>query len=469
MAYASPLDSEALASDLSGDSISEAYLATCYHLLTSSNQANLRLVELLDLVSRIWFLDPSQGDLYQAFIELAPVTGTNSTISDATIIAIAEKSSGERGWARPILNRLYRLPIENNLDVWRETLLPVWKSINNRTLALEITGEISKSLAFTCSPAKWKACEQSAAQLVEVLAGARTVTVEEHPIVAYHRQVLGPPVVNRRFSTGLSGLDAALGGGFASPQLGGGGRLIVVAGRPGQGKTAFAVSLATRAAMQGRQSLYFSLEMGPQQMSKRALAAMDYHLCMEWGGTPITSRQLDQHSMDAEQRERLANAPVEAFCSNLLFHRGGFIVSAAEAALQIRHAKQRNPDQFSICMIDYLGLLDMQGKKPIDAIPEATRQLKAAALTTGIDIVLMCQLSRGVEARTDKMPVMSDLRDSGAIEQDADLVIGLMRPHYYDPGADPKQLFYGIVKNRDGETERHEATFIGANAFVLDR
>jgi replicative DNA helicase len=152
-----------------------------------------------------------------------------------------------------------------------------------------------------------------------------------------------------------------------------------------------------------------------------------------------------------------------------MFHRGGFLVSAVDAALQIRHAKQRNPDQFSTAFVDYLGLLDMKGEKPIYAIPEATRQLKTTALTTGIDVVLMCQLNRGVEARTDKMPVLSDLRDSGAIEQDADVVVGLMRPHYYDPGADPKQLFYGILKNRDGETGRHEATFIGANAFVLDR
>jgi hypothetical protein len=466
----SAFDANGLASDLTGDQVALAFLATAYHQLTSSHQANTRLIEHLDLVTRLWFMDPSQGDLYQAFLQLAPVTGSYTAINDSTIAGIAEKLSGETGWARPILNQLYLLPVENNLEVWRDTLLPVWKTINTRALALDINGEIAKTLAFSCSADRWEKVQTYAAQLVDVLAGARTTAVEEHPLVAYRRQVLGPVIQNRRFSTGLKGLDLALRGGFASPLSDCGGRLIVVAARPAQGKTAFGVSLAVRCALFGRQVLYFSLEMGPKEMSNRALAAVDYQWCMELGkGTPATSDQLDSQTLDAEQRERLADFPMEAFSSNLLFHRGGIVINAKEVALQIRHAKQRNPEQFSTAFIDYLGLLDRDGQNTNDAIAEATRSLKATALTTGIDIVLLCQLNRGVEARADKTPQLADLRDSGAIEQDADMVIGLLRPYYYDPGEDPMKMIYAVIKNRSGKAGRYEATFIGESAVVLDR
>ena len=232
--------------------------------------------------------------------------------------------------------------------------------------------------------------------------------------------------------------------------------LIVIAGRPSMGKTALALSVARNAALESKvPTAIFSLEMSSDQLAQRLLsseARID-------GQKARTGRLQAARWKDINTASgKLADAP--------LFIDDTPALSILDLRSRARRLKRE--ENIELLIVDYLQL--MQGPRRSEnrqqEISNITQSLKALAKELDIPVIALSQLSRAVESRTDKRPVLSDLRESGAIEQDADLVIFLYRPFVYDDKkVDQKGLAYLIVaKQRSGPTRTVKATFIDTYA-----
>jgi replicative DNA helicase len=211
-------------------------------------------------------------------------------------------------------------------------------------------------------------------------------------------------------STGFSSLDETIQGGFKP------GQLYVLAGRPGMGKTAVALNMAHAAAAQQKRTLFYSIEMPIHEMMMRLYAIQ----------TGIPSR--DMTSGLGMRPMLAAREQVEAL-PLLIDDTEKAIASSLVHGLD-RHCRKG----LDIAFIDHLSLIasgDDSRVSKVHQIEHITSSLKAAAKRLRIPVVLLCQLSREVGKRDDKTPVLTDLRDSGAIEQDADSVIFIHRPEYY--------------------------------------
>ena len=233
------------------------------------------------------------------------------------------------------------------------------------------------------------------------------------------------------------------------------GDLIILAGRPSMGKTALALTIARNAAVENKSATaIFSLEMSSDQLGQRLLtseARVDNALVrrgspnIKWKNINIASGKLAQAPLYIDDTPALS------------------ILDLRSRARRLK--RERN---IELLIVDYLQL--MQGPKNSEnrqnEISSITQSLKALAKELDIPVIALSQLSRAVEQRTKKEPMLSDLRESGAIEQDADLVIFLYRPAVYDKeDQDLKGLAYLIVaKQRNGPTGRVTATFIDTYA-----
>ena len=233
------------------------------------------------------------------------------------------------------------------------------------------------------------------------------------------------------------------------------GDLIILAGRPSMGKTALALTIARNAAIENKSATaIFSLEMSSDQLGQRLLtseARVDNALVrrgspnIKWKNINIASGKLAQAPLYIDDTPALS------------------ILDLRSRARRLK--RERN---IELLIVDYLQL--MQGPKNSEnrqnEISQITQSLKALAKELDIPVIALSQLSRAVEQRTKKEPMLSDLRESGAIEQDADVVMFLYRPAVYDKeNQDLKGLAYLIVaKQRNGPTGRVTATFIDTYA-----
>lgn len=220
-----------------------------------------------------------------------------------------------------------------------------------------------------------------------------------------------------------------------------GGDLIIIAGRPSMGKTAFALFLAHDMANKDQPVLFFSLEMQAAKLVNRYIQA-ETGLSKYDFERKLTPKEWELIDGVAAQRE---NIPM-------------FIDDSANITLAHIQAKSKifkKNNAIRAIFIDYLQLLNIhQNKNQLreQAIAEVSRSLKSLARELNVPIFLLSQLNRAVESRPDKKPMLSDLRESGAIEQDADIVIFPMRPEYYAPGIPEFKGTANIIfaKNRDG-------------------
>ena len=213
--------------------------------------------------------------------------------------------------------------------------------------------------------------------------------------------------------------------------------LLVGAGRPGMGKTATAVSYCVGAAKQGKGVAYFSLEMGADQLIGRALA----DLCFNGhGGVPYES--IVDEKLTPDQKREVAKA------ADLLDTLPLMIVDAPRLTVgglgrRVRRLKRRmvaKGQSLDVVVIDYLQLLSGTGNgNRNEVVAEISRELKAIAKEHDVVMFALSQLNRSVEARDDKRPKLSDLRESGQIEQDADQVLFFYRHEYYMDMAEPPE------------------------------
>ena len=234
----------------------------------------------------------------------------------------------------------------------------------------------------------------------------------------------------RGLSTGLSDLDAKLGGLQASD-------LVILAGRPSMGKTALATNIAWHAARHGRMSAdgeptaapvhFFSLEMSAEQLATRILSA-------EIG---VPSEKLRRGAMEERHMRDLILAEQHLRDVPLIIDQTGGI-SIAQLAARARRTKRRRGT--ALIVVDYLQLMtgaQRRGGNRVEEVTEITTGLKALAKELQVPILALSQLSRQVEARTEKRPQLADLRESGSIEQDADVVMFVFREEYYIERAEP--------------------------------
>ncbi|WP_269531935.1 replicative DNA helicase [Chitinimonas sp. BJYL2] len=233
-----------------------------------------------------------------------------------------------------------------------------------------------------------------------------------------------------------------------------GGDLIIVAGRPSMGKTAFSVNVAENVAIDaGLPVAIFSMEMGGAQLAMRMIGSVG---------------RLDQHKiktgkLEDDDWQKLTYAAGKLSEAQIFIDE-----TPALTALEIRARSRRLARQFGgqlgLIVIDYIQLMQGSGRDQNRAteLGEISRSLKGLAKELKVPIIALSQLSRSVEQRPNKRPMMSDLRESGAIEQDADLIMFLYRDEYYNPDSPDKGLAEIIVsKHRNGPTGVVKLTFLG--------
>ncbi len=217
--------------------------------------------------------------------------------------------------------------------------------------------------------------------------------------------------------------------------------LILIAARPAMGKTAFALNIAQNVAKNNPEKAVciFSLEMPREQLASRLLSS----------ASQVDSHKLRNGRLNGEDWVRLAAGA--CYLNGLPI----YIDDSASITVQQIQAKLRRMKNLGLVVIDYLGLIGttLRTENRVQIIGEITRQLKIMAKSLDVPVVLLSQLSRGPESRTDKRPMLSDLRESGSIEQDADIVLFLYRDAYYNKeSASPNEAECIVAKNRHGET-----------------
>lgn len=260
-------------------------------------------------------------------------------------------------------------------------------------------------------------------------------------ILEYYKQldaIRNDPESANGTPTYYSGLDKVLVGM-------GKGDLILIGARPGMGKTSFALNIASQVAMHQNKSVaIFSLEMSSTQLVARMLSSE----------ARIDSYKLRKGDISPDEFQALAKAATALSKTQI------FIDDSSDVTVTRMKAKLRRLKNLGLIVIDYLQL--MQSDKKTDnrvvEVADISRNLKILAKEFGVPVITCAQLSRGPESRTSKKPMLSDLRDSGAIEQDADIVIFLYRDEYYkdtgdDSAAQSDNIAEVIVaKNRHGST-----------------
>ena len=254
-------------------------------------------------------------------------------------------------------------------------------------------------------------------------------------------------------STGLRDLDTKINGLNKSD-------LLLVAARPAMGKSAFALNIAVNVAKKYKKTVaVFNLEMSREQLAMRLLASESFIDMQklatgklsdeEWGKLCMASAALSQTDIRIDDNPSVTVADINAKCRRL--------------------------DNLGLVVIDYLQLMQGSGygknsENRVTVVGEISRSLKSMAKVLNIPVICLSQLSRAVESRNDKRPILSDLRESGAIEQDADSVMFLYRDEYYNENTEDKGLAECIVaKNRHGETGTVKMQWFGPYQTFTDR
>jgi replicative DNA helicase len=230
------------------------------------------------------------------------------------------------------------------------------------------------------------------------------------------------------------------------------GDLIIVAARPSMGKTALALNMAEYAAIKtGKAVIVFSMEMSASQLALRLISSLGR----------IDQQRLRTGDLADEEWPRVTHA-ITMLSDAKIFIDDSPALSPME--LRARARRLRREHELGLVVIDYLQLMAVPGSKENRAteISEISRSLKALAKELQVPVVALSQLNRSLEQRTDKRPVMADLRESGAIEQDADVIVFIYRDEYYDPESAEKGTAEIIIgKQRNGPTGTLKLTFLG--------
>lgn len=249
--------------------------------------------------------------------------------------------------------------------------------------------------------------------------------------------------------TGLKDLDDKIGGGLEA------GALVIVAARPAMGKSALAVQIAEHIQTQDAAGVIFTCEMPNSQIVDRLISSH----------SNIPSDKLRSGNFDDEDLDRLFVGSQKVKALNLLVDDKAFTINSI--ASKARTIKRKHG--LSVIVIDYIQLLDGSGDSREQIVATISRGLKKLAIELDVPVIALSQLNRKLEDRANKRPVMSDMRESGAIEQDADLILGLYQDEKYNPDSPDKGTAeLEILKNRSGATGRIRLSFAGESVRFGD-
>jgi len=252
-------------------------------------------------------------------------------------------------------------------------------------------------------------------------------------------------------ATGFTDLDSLTSG--LQP-----GDLIIVAGRPSMGKTAFSINIAEHVALEGKRPVaIFSMEMGGTQLAMRMIGSVG---------------KLNQHTLRTGKLEdddwaRMTHALGRLHDADIFIDETAAL-NSIDLRSRARRLHRQNLEKggLGLIVIDYIQLMSSTSSKGGDnranEISEISRSLKSLAKELHVPVIALSQLNRSLEQRTNKRPIMSDLRDSGAIEQDADLILFIYRDEVYDPDSKYKGMAEIIIgKQRNGPIDTVGLTFRG--------
>ena len=248
-------------------------------------------------------------------------------------------------------------------------------------------------------------------------------------------------------STGFTDLDEKTSGLQPSD-------LIIIAGRPSMGKTSFAMNIGENAAIQsGLPVLVFSMEMPAEGLAMRMLSSLGR----------INQTRMRSGKLEEDDWPRL-NSAISLLAEQKLFIDDTPAMTPTEVRARARRI-HREHGQLGLIIIDYLQLMQVAGSdNRVNEVSEISRSLKALAKELEVPVIALSQLNRGLEQRPDKRPIMSDLRESGAIEQDADLIMFIYRDEVYNKEEDnPLKGTAEIIigKQRNGPIGRIKMAFLG--------
>ena len=401
--------------------------------------------EIADRVSASDFYISEHTQIYLAMHELFL---TNSEIDIVTLIdVLVRKGIYDKSGGEDYIRTLSQV-VPNALNVKDYARIVKEKSVL-RSL-INVCGEISDT-AYSEQSSTAAIVDYAESKIFEIAQGRDTRNFQ------HIREVLGDVYANlqalstdaesvRGTKTGFSGLDTVLAGMGKSD-------LLLVGARPGMGKTSFALNIGTNVAIQTKKKVcIFSLEMSSEQLVSRILSSE----------AMIDSYSMRSGNLKPEEWDRLAEAASRRAGSDILIDdTSGINVTEMKAKL-------RRVDNLGLVIVDYLQL--MQGERHTDnrvqEVGDISRAMKIMAKELMVPVICCAQLSRGPEARTSKKPMLSDLRDSGAIEQDADIVMFLYRDEYYKTDEAPVENDGNIceviiAKNRHGSTGTVKMGWIG--------
>ena len=229
--------------------------------------------------------------------------------------------------------------------------------------------------------------------------------------------------------------------------------LIILAARPAMGKTTFALNIAEYAALKSKKAVaVFSMEMSAEQLAMRLISSLGR----------VNAKRLKTGDLEDEDWSRVTGAITQLNGIKI------FIDDTPGLAPEVLRAKARRlkrENDLGLIVIDYLQLMQVPGNNENRAteISEISRSLKALAKELNVPVIALSQLNRSLESRTDKRPMMADLRESGAIEQDADMIVFIYRDEYYNKESSQDKGLAEIIigKHRNGEVGSFKLKFFG--------
>ncbi len=227
--------------------------------------------------------------------------------------------------------------------------------------------------------------------------------------------------------------------------------LIIIAARPGMGKTTLAMNIAERAAVTGSSVAIFSMEMSAEQIVMRMFSSLS-----RINQSDLKKGQLTDQDWPKIQQTNALLAQSKLFIND---------TPGMTPNEMLSHCRRlKNREGLDLIVVDYLQLMQTKGRSEsrVNEISEISRSLKGMAKELNVPVIALSQLSRNVEQRPNKRPIMSDLRESGAIEQDADLIMFIYRDGYYNEDSPQKNVSEIIIgKHRNGETGTTKLAFLG--------
>ncbi len=409
------------------------------------------LNQVADLITAEDFYEEAHKQIYLAMHELFLL---NSEIDIVTLIdmlvhkGIYDKSGGE-DYIRSICEAVpSALNIKDYAKIVKE------KSVLRQLIGT--CGEITQS-AYGEQDSVTDIIDAAEKKIFDIAQGRdtksfrhiREVLVDVH---GHLKELQEHPDEVQGTKTGFSGLDNVLVGMGDSD-------LVLVGARPGMGKTSFVLNIGTNVATKTKKAVcIFSLEMSCEQLVTRVLSSE----------AMVDSSSLRSGRLEPEDWDKIAVASSKLAGADILIDdTTGLTVTGMKAKL-------RRVKNLGLVIIDYLQLLqsDRRNDNRVQEVSEISRALKIMAKELKVPVICCAQLSRESEKRTDKKPMLSDLRDSGAIEQDADVVMFLYRDEYYNADANSQNASIAEVivqKNRHGSTGTVQMGWIGRYTKFLSK